>query len=196
MKNQTIWTDTDRAELRRLRMVEGVAWNVIAHRLGKGRNGCRFEAARMGIPKSRCSAGGFGVAIDTRTYAARAETWSDADRAELRRLRVDEGLPWEAIETRIGKGRHACRNEAARIGVPYLRRHDGVDNLPGGWIDGRRRGPPLKSPAHEPAWQPDSVQRPDTVQRLAIPAGHPTSWGAICGGTTLAGQPYPFPVFL
>jgi hypothetical protein len=32
--------------------------------------------------------------------------------------------------------------------------------------------------------------------RLARPPGHPATWALITDGTVLAGEPYPFPVFL
>jgi hypothetical protein len=32
--------------------------------------------------------------------------------------------------------------------------------------------------------------------RPARPPGHPSSWGLLTDGTVLAGQPYPYPVFL
>lgn len=36
---------------------------------------------------------------------------------------------------------------------------------------------------------------PEDPERDALPAGHPTSWGAITQGTVLEGLPYPLPVF-
>lgn len=34
------------------------------------------------------------------------------------------------------------------------------------------------------------------ADRPALPPGHPMMWGLLTDGTVLAGQPYPFPVFL
>jgi len=36
----------------------------------------------------------------------------------------------------------------------------------------------------------------ESGDRPAHPPGHPTSWGLLTDGTVLAGQPYPYPVFL
>jgi len=38
--------------------------------------------------------------------------------------------------------------------------------------------------------------RPGQNDRPALPAGHPTTWGAITRGTVLDSAEYPFPVFL
>ena len=37
--------------------------------------------------------------------------------------------------------------------------------------------------------------RPGQNDRPALPAGHPTTWGAITDGTVLDDATYPFPVF-
>jgi hypothetical protein len=36
----------------------------------------------------------------------------------------------------------------------------------------------------------------EPADRPTRPAGHPFCWGLITAGTVLAGEPYPFPVFL
>lgn len=37
--------------------------------------------------------------------------------------------------------------------------------------------------------------RPGPLDRPAMPAGHPVTWGLLTVGTVLEGTPYPFPVF-
>jgi hypothetical protein len=37
---------------------------------------------------------------------------------------------------------------------------------------------------------------PEPADRPARPPGHPATWGLITDGTSLEGQPYPYPVFL
>ena len=37
--------------------------------------------------------------------------------------------------------------------------------------------------------------RPGPLDRPALPAGHPETWGAITDGTVLDAATYPFPVF-
>jgi hypothetical protein len=43
---------------------------------------------------------------------------------------------------------------------------------------------------------PDFVPPPEDPARASLPAGHPSSWGAITQGTVLEGTPYPLPIFV
>ena len=79
----------------------------------------------------------------------------------------ERGLPWEAIATELRIGRNAAIERARRLGLPPST---------------RIQPPP-----------PPVVER---VDRPALPPGHPLSWQTITAGTVLAGEAYPYPVFL
>jgi hypothetical protein len=98
---------------------------------------------------------------------AAAIDWTDTTRADLRRLRLDDRLPWGVIGEIMGVSRFAAVYEATRMGIAGALPRDLVFR----YEAGLRVRPPL-------------------------PAGHPASWGAACAGTVLAGTPYPMPVFL
>ena len=78
-----------------------------------------------------------------------------------------EGLPWQAIAGELRVGRNAAIERARRLGLAPSTRIQ-----------------PAPSPI---------VER---VDRPALPPGHPLSWQAITADTALAGEPYPYPVFL
>jgi hypothetical protein len=44
--------------------------------------------------------------------------------------------------------------------------------------------------------RPAAVAETEMRDRTAWPPGHPVTWGALTAGTVLAGQAYPYPVFL
>jgi hypothetical protein len=44
--------------------------------------------------------------------------------------------------------------------------------------------------------QPEAAPMTEARDRTAWPPGHPVTWGALTEGTVLAGQAYPYPVFL
>ena len=92
--------------------------------------------------------------------------WTAGSDARLLQGRA-EGLPWQALADELRVGRNAAIERARRLGL-----------LPS------TRVQPPPSPA---------VER---VDRPALPPGHPLSWQAITADTALAGEPYPYPVFL
>lgn len=44
--------------------------------------------------------------------------------------------------------------------------------------------------------RPRPIDFTDPANRPPLPPGHPLSWGLLTAGTVLAGEAYPFPVFL
>ncbi len=93
-------------------------------------------------------------------------TWTRQSDARLLDLR-GRGLPWQAVASELRIGRNAAIERARRLGLAPLTRI-------------------------QPAPRPE-VERND---RPPLPPGHPLSWQAITAQTTLAGEPYPYPVFL
>lgn len=92
--------------------------------------------------------------------------WTEAVDTRLLQGRA-EGLSWQAIANEVRVGRNAAIERARRLGLAPATR---------------------VQPAPSPA-----VER---IDRPALPPGHPLCWQAITAGTALAGEPYPFPVFL
>ncbi len=95
-------------------------------------------------------------------------SWSSQADRHLLTLRA-AGVAWREIASELRVGRNAAIERARRLGVRPLT---------------RPFVPPL------PRLVPERMDRP------ALPAGHPITWGAITDGTPLDGSRYPYPVFL
>jgi hypothetical protein len=95
-----------------------------------------------------------------------AITWSSHADAQLLQLRA-AGLPWHAVASHLQVGRNSVIERARRLGLPPITR-----------------------------MQPPPRPVLERTDRPALPPGHPLSWLAITSNSTLAGEPYPFPVFL
>jgi hypothetical protein len=92
--------------------------------------------------------------------------WSSHADAQLLHLRA-AGMPWHAVASQLQVGRNSVIERARRLGLPPI-----------------SRLPLTPRPVSE------------RTDRPALPPGHPLSWLAITSNSTLAGEPYPFPVFL
>ncbi len=95
-----------------------------------------------------------------------AIVWTNAIDVRLLEAR-SAGASWQAIATELHVGRNAAIERARRLGL----------------VPSTRLQPPPRAP----------VER---IDRPTLPPGHPLSWQAITDGTALAGEPYPYPVFL
>ena len=95
-----------------------------------------------------------------------AIAWSAHADSQLLHMRA-AGLPWHAVASTLRVGRNSVIERARRLGLPAISR------LP-------------------------LAPRPvlERVDRPALPSGHPLSWLAITSNSLLAGEPYPYPVFL
>ncbi len=95
-----------------------------------------------------------------------ALTWTQFSDARLLHLRAS-GRSWNAVAAELRIGRNAAIERARRLGLPPVTRIQ----------------PPPRT----------AIER---IDRPALPPGHPFSWQIINAGTCLAGEPYPYPVFL
>ena len=92
--------------------------------------------------------------------------WTTEIDARLLQARAD-GLPWQSIAAELQVGRNAAIERARRLGL---------------------------APSTRIQARPSPVV--ERIDRPALPPGHPLSWQTITAGTALAGEPYPYPVFL
>lgn len=92
--------------------------------------------------------------------------WTQHADSRLLHLRAG-GLPWHTVAADLRVGRNAAIERARRLGLTPLTRV-------------------------RPA-RPMAVER---IDRNPLPPGHPISWQAITDRTSLAGERYPYPVFL
>ena len=92
--------------------------------------------------------------------------WTQAADTALLELRA-AGMPWHVVADQLRVGRNAAIERARRLGLQPLTRI-------------------------QPAPRPLT----ERVDRPPLPPGHPLSWHAITAATTLAGEPYPYPVFV
>ncbi len=95
-----------------------------------------------------------------------AISWTQTADARLLHLRA-LGQSWHAVASELRIGRNAAIERARRLGLQPVTRIQ----------------PPPRPPA-------------ERTDRPALPPGHPLSWQAITAGTCLAGEAYPYPVFL
>ncbi|WP_158746063.1 hypothetical protein [Acidisphaera sp. L21] len=95
-----------------------------------------------------------------------AIAWTQSSDTRLLSLRA-RGFPWYAVAADLRVGRNAVIERARRLGLPPLTRIQ----------------PPPRA----------TVER---VDRQPLPPGHPICWQAITNGTSIEGEPYPYPVFL
>ena len=95
-----------------------------------------------------------------------AIAWSAHADSQLLHMRA-AGVSWRGVATTLRVGRNSVIERARRLGLPAMTR------LP-------------------------LTPRPllERVDRPALPPGHPLSWLAITSNSLLAGEPYPYPVFL
>ena len=101
--------------------------------------------------------------------------WTEQADTLLLGLRRD-GTTWDAIAAAIGVSRNAAIDRGKRLLVA--------------------EGSPEIAAARLPS-RPATGPKPIPVNdRAALPAGHPLTWGLLIEGTCLAGEPYPFPVFI
>lgn len=93
-------------------------------------------------------------------------SWTPLADSHLLQMRAS-GLAWPTVARHLRVGRNAAIERARRLGL----------------LPATRLPPPPAAPA-----QP-------RIDRPALPAGHPLTWGAITDGTALQGCAYPHPVF-
>ena len=98
--------------------------------------------------------------------------WTAQADTEILRLRR-AGVTWDAIAHRLAVG----RNSVVARGQALLR---GTQDAP----PARAVSPPARPPA-----------LPSVTDRQPLPPGHPTAWAVLTEHTSLAGSPYPYPVF-
>ncbi len=98
--------------------------------------------------------------------------WTAQADAEILRLRR-AGVTWDAIAHSLAAG----RNSVVARGQALLR--------------GTADAPPARAVA--PVVRPPAAPR--VTDRPPLPPGHPIAWAVLTEQTSLAGCPYPYPVF-
>jgi hypothetical protein len=93
------------------------------------------------------------------------KNWTGEENAKLLALRA-EGQPWPDVARALRVSRSIAIEQCRRLGL-------------------------------RPVTQIQPPPRPqfERIDRPAAPPGHPMTWQCICSGTSLEGEPYPFPVF-
>ena len=85
---------------------------------------------------------------------------------ERLRMLRADGLTWDQIALELEMTRNTAIERGRRLGA---------------------RPPPRCLRLKDP---------PELQERPSWPPGHPVTWGLLITGTCLAGEPYPYPVFL
>ena len=105
--------------------------------------------------------------------------WTQARDNQIRQLR-SEGASWDSIAEALLLSRFTVIERGRRLGAPKA----------------PPPPPPISPPRGGPPPPPGAPRiLPDESGREPLPAGHPNSWRALNSGSSLEGEPYPFPLF-